>query len=214
VDFRDGSGQARILTCAGAFALIVLVGYVDSQAPHIAFSPFYLIPVCIASWLVSRRAGIAASVGAAAFGLAADLSSAQVAPPYAYINAGLRLLLLTTAAMTLVRLHGAIGRERNLAEQQRKAAARLEETAGLRAELIRVVADGAREPLGQIYARVVDLVFDMSSTTEAEVREVLNEIAQASKTLSQLVSTLSDDDADLVRAREGAFAAGEDRLGP
>ena len=57
---------------------------------------------------------------------------------------------------------------------------------------MRSVAIGAREPLGDIYARVVTLGFDMHKLSLGESREVLGEIAEASRRLSDLVNTLSN----------------------
>jgi signal transduction histidine kinase len=181
--------RRRVLIAAGAFALIGLVGLVDGQVSGLAFSPFYLIPVCLVTWFVARAAGVVAAAAASALGLGVEIWWGKSALGYAYANAGLRLALLTVAALILGRLQQALSRERRVADLEREAAA-------LRAQLMRSVAQDAREPLGQIYANVVDLGFEMSDSG-ASSRAVLHEIASASTRLTELVDTLLLEDEEL-----------------
>jgi hypothetical protein len=180
----------RILIASSAFGLIGVVGYVDGHVSGLAFSPFYLIPVCLVTWFVARPAGIAAAMAASVLGLGVEMWWGESAAGYAFANAGLRLSLLTAAALVLGRLHRAISHERRVAELEREAAA-------LRAQLMRSVALDAREPLGLIYANVVDLGFEMSSASTGDSRAVLREIASASSRLTELVDTLMFEDEDL-----------------
>ncbi len=59
---------------------------------------------------------------------------------------------------------------------------------------MRSVIVGAREPLGDIYARIVTLGFDLPTLSVSETRVVLNEIADASRRLSTLVNNLVPDE--------------------
>ena len=52
---------------------------------------------------------------------------------------------------------------------------------------------GAREPLGDIYARIVTLGFDLPTLSVTETRAVLGEIADASRRLSAVVNNLVPD---------------------
>jgi K+-sensing histidine kinase KdpD len=74
--------------------------------------------------------------------------------------------------------------------------------------LIRSVVTEAHEPLGDIYARVVTLGFDMPNLSMGESREVLKEIADASRRLSELVNTLLGEDGD-APTRPGVAAGPE-----
>src|SRR4029077_6245268 len=84
-------------------------------------------------------------------------------------------------------------REQHLAELERAAAARLQELNDIKDALMRSVIVGAREPLGDIYARIVTLGFDLPTLSVAETRAVLAEIADASRRLSALVDNLVPD---------------------
>ncbi|MGH2634868.1 MAG: hypothetical protein ACRDHU_01780 [Actinomycetota bacterium] len=181
---RTDGQRIRALICCGAIALIAIVGYVDSHVPMIAFSIFYLVPVFLASWYVGRTAGIVMAVASAAFGLAADLFSAHDPEAYAYANSGLRLVLLTVVAITFSRLRQAITREREIAELEHK-------TADARGDIMRTVALNAQKPLGDITARVVDLGWGLSDS-EADRRQIVNELARASEKLSKLVDQLRE----------------------
>src|SRR5438128_1567495 len=56
---RDSLGRQprwRILVFSGL--LLALVGYVDGlTGPELTFAQFYLVPVCLVTWLVNRRWG-------------------------------------------------------------------------------------------------------------------------------------------------------------
>jgi K+-sensing histidine kinase KdpD len=201
----EGSRRARIAITVGALCLTALVGFVDSQVMYVVFSIFYLIPVFLAAWFVGRRAGLAAAIASAVVGLAADLWSSPAPAVFAYVNSLLRLALFAGAALVVSRLHESIAREREVAAREQAAAEQLKEVAQLRSDLMRAVAEGAQEPLAQIYARVVNLGFDLSTTPEAESRVVLTEIAQASAHLSRLVDSLLQEDQELVGAAPGGI---------
>jgi K+-sensing histidine kinase KdpD len=87
-----------------------------------------------------------------------------------------------------------VKRERQATDREREAAERLQELNEMQDRLIRSVVTEAHEPLGDIYARVVTLGFDMPNLSMGESREVLNEIADASRRLSELVNTLLRED--------------------
>jgi K+-sensing histidine kinase KdpD len=81
-----------------------------------------------------------------------------------------------------------------LAELEREATQRLQELNDMKDALMRSVIVGAREPLGDIYARIVTLGFDLPKLSVSETRVVLNEIADASRRLSTLVNNLVPDE--------------------
>lgn len=183
--------RTRAALVAIAFALIGLVGYIDGvSSAYVAFSIFYVIPVSLTAWFGNRLAGVLAAVASAFAGLAADVFSIGAAPAYAYINLACRLVLFVLFALLVSRNQEMVSREQDLAEREREAAKRLQELNDVKDELMRSVAMDARVPLGDIYARIVTLGFDMPKLTTSETREVLNEVADASRRLSALVDNL------------------------
>jgi hypothetical protein len=191
VSTRIGPRRGRVLIAVGSLVTAGVVGYIDGRASaYITFSIFYLVPVFIATWFVNRSTGIAVAVACTASGLAADIWTIRGGQGYAYPNLCLRLLLFVTAAVVIDRLHRSIVREKQVAEREREAAARLERATKMQEETMRSVARGAWEPLGEIYAKIVDLQFDIAHLSDSDSRAVLNEIAQASMKLSALIDTL------------------------
>lgn len=195
----------------GSFVLAAVVGVLDEvSSAFIAFSIFYMIPVYLASWFGNRTLGIVVAAWCAIIGFVADLSSLDalgVDPVYAVANLGLRLILFGSTAIVVSRLRVAMlhekeasRREREAAEREHEAAERLADLNAMKDQLMRSVVSDAREPLGDIYARVVSLGFDMPKLTMGESQEALYEIADASRRLSELVNTLLEES----RAAEAA----------
>jgi K+-sensing histidine kinase KdpD len=171
-----------LVTCLG---VVGGVGYVDSRLPELSFALFYLIPVFLSAWYLGRLAGVGLAAASAGFGLAADLVSDHADVGYAYANSGFRFALLLVVALTVSRLHEAMDRERQAAAAQ--------------ATLMRSVAADAQTPLGDIYARVVDLGFDLN-VDEAAKRELVGEIVRASGKLGRLVRQLEASERDATDA--------------
>jgi K+-sensing histidine kinase KdpD len=105
---------------------------------------------------------------------------------FALWNLGNRLVLFGVIAILVARLHTALEREHDLAERER-------EVSELKTELMRRVAADSREPLGEMYAKLVNVAFDADSMSNEEIRELLAEVANASTRLSSLVSSLEQD---------------------
>jgi signal transduction histidine kinase len=61
------------------FALLALVGYVDAiTGPELTFAHFYLVPVCLATWLLGRRWGYAMALASACVCLWAERMGAAI----------------------------------------------------------------------------------------------------------------------------------------
>ena len=198
MDLDRSSARSQALIVVAAFVLACVVGFVDAvTSAYIAFSIFYLIPVFIAAWYANEAAAISIAVACGFAGLIADLATLRdldVSVAFGIANLVLRLTLFIVFAVVLSRLHAAIGREKEVSEREREASERLEELNQMKDRLMRSVVMEAREPLADIYARVVTLGFDMPNLTTGQSREVLNEIADASRRLSELVNTLLDEE--------------------
>lgn len=194
----DPPTRSRALIVGAALLLAVVVGLVDAvSSVYIAFSIFYLIPIFLAAWHANETSAICVAVASAFAGLAADLETLQhlgVDPSYAFVNLVLRLVLFVLIAIVLARFHGAMAREKVVSEREREASERLEELNRMKDQLMRSVVMEAREPLADIYARVVTLGFDIPNLSTGQSREVLNEIADANRRLSELVNTLLDEE--------------------
>jgi signal transduction histidine kinase len=218
--FDRMSPRARVAIVCASFVLACVVGVVDAASSvFIAFSIFYLIPIFLAAWFGNRVLGLLVAVTSGIAGLAADswaFSSLGVHGAYTFVNLGLRLILFGLVAVLFSSLHDSMKREQDLvrgereaADREREAAEHLHELNEMKDRLMRSVVTESHEPLGDIYARVVTLGFDMPTLSMGESREVLNEIADASRRLSELVnSLLQEDHAVESHAGSGAGAKG------
>jgi hypothetical protein len=185
------TGTRRVALLLGPLALVAVVAYADSiSSSHIAFSIFYVVPISLAAWYADRRTGLTVAVACALGGLAADLASSTAPKVYAFANMGFRLVLFLLVATLISRVMETRDREQRLADLEREAMQRLQELNDMKDALMRSVIVGAREPLGDIYARIVSLGFDLPTLSVSETRAVLAEIADASRRLSTLVNNL------------------------
>lgn len=185
----------RVALALGGLALVATVTFVDSRSSaYIAFSIFYVVPIALAAWYGDRTVGLVIAVAGGIGGLVSDLSSIDAHPFFALANLGFRLVLFILIATLISRIQETRDREHRLAELEREASQRLQELNDIKDALMRSVIVGAREPLGDIYARIVTLGFDLPTLSVSETRVVLNEIADASRRLSTLVNNLVPDD--------------------
>src|SRR6185436_11918131 len=152
----------RVALTLGCLALVGTVAFVDARVSFIAFSVFYVVPIAIVAWYGDRTSGLILAVSAGLGGLAADLSSlGSHHPIFAFVNLGCRLVLFVLIAALVSRLKETRDREQHLAELEHEAAERLQELNDIKDALMRSVIVGAREPLGDIYARIVTLGFEL-----------------------------------------------------
>ncbi len=110
--------QARALIVVEALVLAVLIGVVDwLTGPELSSSVFYLVPISIAAWYASRRAGTLLAVVSAIVWLVADLQAghAYSRPAIVVWNMAVRASLFLVLAATLHALREALERERKLA---------------------------------------------------------------------------------------------------
>ena len=185
----------RVALTLGCLSITAFVAFVDARVSFIAFSVFYVVPVALGTWYGDRTIGLVLAVSSGLGGLAADLSSLGAHhPAYAFVNLACRLVLFVLIALLISRLKETRDREQHLAELEHQAAERLQELNDIKDALMRSVIVGAREPLGDIYARIVTLGFDLPTLSVAETRAVLAEIAEASRRLSTIVNNLIPDD--------------------
>jgi len=147
----------RVALTLGCLALVVVVAFLDSRASQIAFSIFYVVPIAIAAWYGNRVTGLVIAIVSSLGGLAADLVSIHNHLFFTLVNLGCRLVLLVLIATLVSRLKQTRDREQHLAELEHEAAERLQELNDIKDKLMRSVIVGAREPLGDIYARIVTL---------------------------------------------------------
>ena len=179
--------KRQIAVMAGALVAIALVGFVDGQSSaYVAFSIFYIIPIAAVSWVVGRSAGVVAALASVAAGFAADLLTIHAPVGFAVWNLGNRVLMFGVIAVLVARLRTALDREHDLVERER-------ELNEVKSELMRRVAEDSREPLGEMYAKLVNVAFDADEMSNEEIRAMLAEAATASTRLSSLVSSLATD---------------------
>lgn len=187
----DRPTTQRVAFTFGCLALVVFVAYLDwLSTSYIAFSVFYVVPIAVAAWYGDRTLALIIAVACGLGGLIADLSAPDAHVGFALVNLCCRLVLFGLVATLISRARSTREREQRLAELEREATQRLQELNDMKDELMHSVIIGAREPLGDIYARIVTLGFDLPTLSVAETRAVLAEIADASRRLSALVNNL------------------------
>ena len=205
-DRLTGITRAALLAL-GCLALVAVVAYIDYRSSaYIAFSIFYVVPIAFAAWYGSRWIGVVTAVASGLGGFAADIWVSTAHHLFAWVNLGLRLVLFTLVALMIARIKEARDREKRLAALEREAMARLQELNDMKDALMRSVIVGAREPLGDIYARIVTLGFDLPTLSVSETRVVLSEIADASRRLSTLVNNLVPDESGPITSHSPAEA--------
>ena len=184
---------ARVTLMCVAFASIFLVGYIDGKtSAYIAFSIFYIVPIFVLSWFGNRWVGALGAITSVLCGLAADVWTIGARPVYAYVNLGSRLALFLVVSWAFARIHGALREEQLLGEREHALAEKEREITGIQRKLVRSVVDESREPLGEIYAKVVDLGFDGQVISPTDLKDLLRDLAEASVKVSRLVETLEE----------------------
>ena len=190
----------RIALGFGCLALVAIIAAIDYR------SSFYIVPIALAAWYGDRMTGIVVAVASGLGGFAADVWASSAHHLYAWVNMGLRLVLFVLVALLISRIKETREREHRLAELEREAMQRLQELNDMKDALMRSVIVGAREPLGDIYARIVTLGFDLPTLSVNETRAVLAEIADASRRLSTLVNNLVPDESEAITSNRPSEA--------
>ncbi len=109
--------QSKATLWAAALALMVLVGVADFLTGfEISLSLFYLGPVALAAWSLSRKGGLILSVTCAATALAANLLAGQQhsSPMITFWNFGMRLTSFFVVTLLLSELRSHLEHERQL----------------------------------------------------------------------------------------------------
>jgi diguanylate cyclase (GGDEF)-like protein len=107
----------KVLIVFLCIVLVLLIGVIDYQTGYeLAFSLFYLIPICLATWVSGRDIGYLVSILGACAWYVADVLSGQIySSPFIYLwNTGIRLGFFAVVAYLLSALHEALEQERNL----------------------------------------------------------------------------------------------------
>jgi diguanylate cyclase (GGDEF)-like protein len=116
-EFHLDLNSQRILAGFLCVVLVVLIGVIDYQTGYeLAFSLFYLIPICLATWVSGRDLGLLVSIlSACAWYLADVLSGQNYSSSLIYLwNTGIRLGFFATVTFLLAALRESLDHERNL----------------------------------------------------------------------------------------------------
>ena len=114
------SQQSGLSLTASGFALVGLIGITDYLTGYeLAFSIFYLIPITLTTWYVSRQTGILISVASAFVWLITDLLAGHLYlhPAIPYWNAAVRLGFFLIVTYALAALHASQARKKELIEE-------------------------------------------------------------------------------------------------
>jgi len=112
----DNNSQ-KVMTVFLCVILVLLIGVIDYQTGYeLAFSLFYLIPICLATWVAGRDLGLLVSIlGACAWYVADVLSGQAYSSPLIYLwNTGIRLGFFAVVTYLLAALRESLDHERNL----------------------------------------------------------------------------------------------------
>ena len=97
-------------------SMVVLIGYLDHvTSEEISFYVYYAIPISLASWFVSPRAGIITAVASALAWYLVDIQIQTAYSPLHYWNVFVRLTYFVLMAVILSKLKSALVREKDLA---------------------------------------------------------------------------------------------------
>lgn len=109
--------QPKPLSLLLGISLVILLGYIDSTIPpKISFSPFYLIPVSLTTWLVGEWAGFLISVASAVtWYLVNPVENPTGNSLIPVWNAFMRFIFFANTAYLLAEIRYAHDRERKLA---------------------------------------------------------------------------------------------------
>lgn len=152
-----------------ALLFIWLLDYVSG--PQVSIAIFYLLPVGLATWYLSRRAGLVIAFGSAAAWLVADLvtNPLSVNPFILFWNASVRLGIFLIVTFVLASL-----REARLRQE----------------ELIAFVVHDLQSPLGNILGSVE--MIDMIAEEGSEISEFIELILVSGKGMLLLIDSLLD----------------------
>jgi diguanylate cyclase (GGDEF)-like protein len=111
---KNAQGVMTVFLCV---VLVILIGVIDYQTGYeLAFSLFYLIPICLATWVSGRDLGLLMSILSACAWYLADVLSGHIySSPLVYLwNTGIRLGFFSVMTYTLAALRESLTHERNL----------------------------------------------------------------------------------------------------
>jgi diguanylate cyclase (GGDEF)-like protein len=110
--------QNKLFWVITGLALILLVGLLDYLTGYeLSFSLFYLTPIVLTTWFISRIVGIAISICSALVWLVANIASGHAYSHGAihYWNTGIRLTFFIIVTLLLSALRNTLSREQDLA---------------------------------------------------------------------------------------------------
>ena len=161
------------LTVIGT-TLILLIGSADYYTgTELSISVFYLIPVALMTWWISRRAGLWAACACALVWLLADLASGKTYSSEAipYWNAGVRLSFFLIVTLILSSL-----REARVHQE----------------ELGHFIVHDLRSPLSNVVAGLQYLLDFTGETLDESQKELIQLSIAASNRMMTLVNALLD----------------------
>jgi diguanylate cyclase (GGDEF)-like protein len=116
-ELKLNKNSQKVLAGFLCVVLVFLIGVIDYQTGYeLAFSLFYLIPICLATWVSGRDLGLLVSIlGACVWYLADVLSGHIYTSSLIYLwNTGIRLGFFAVVTFVLASLRESLDHERNL----------------------------------------------------------------------------------------------------
>lgn len=182
------------LTLLVALALTAVVAWADHvTGPLLPLAALYVVPVCLTAWFAGRAFAYVVAITGAMAGFIADRTlgpSAHLADASWNLVAHLGLFLLV--AETAWRTRHALLTERTLADRERAANARLEETDQIKTTLLTAVSHDLRDPLTVVLGSASTLAHGRADLDESDIDGLAEGIAAAARRMSRIVDGLLD----------------------
>ncbi len=193
-----------------AFLVVIIVVLIGAGAvgkaltgPNVAASSFLFLPIAIAVWHLSRRAGVVTVLACSAIAFAADVAKLGLGP-ITYWNGFGRTLMFTMFLVPLAMLRRTVNEQQVRLDQDEEIAASLRELNEVKDALLHAVSHDLKQPVSGILGAVQTLRRGAAlQLTDEECRDLYVMIEASGRRMNRLINDLLD----LDRIDRGAFEA-------
>ena len=173
------------------FCLVVsLLDYVSWSG--ISIGLFYLMPIVLITWHLSRRAGVVIAISATIAGVASDVLSDPSSDLVSYWNGLVRLGVFIALATLISALKGSIELQRDVAMHEHDVTEQLRDLNELKNTLLHAVSHGLQGPIAAIVEAVSALRRWELQLTDEQSEGLLEVIDRSGRRMDRLLNDLLD----------------------